>query len=334
MEQNGQMQKCVKCASCPPGYGAIRRCTQHNNTVCMACPPGMYSSWHSPYDACLPCKICNAHRTIVRVCNKSQDRVCSTCNQGYYEDFSTGTCKECDYCYHHDFTQIRKAACQYEGAPVDFYCTPSLDPPYRAPMKWQLTTKSADEATSPQSIISTSEWLSWSRMSTLTEQPTSFQESRVSANENLMREKLSTTTDTTISTVSSTIINRFLQWTYITSHIRPTMRTGALGHTSNVGVVGNTVTAGTPEYRYTKSAGVLKHTAIAGAAESQVTNHIKTTFQLESVSDRLSIEIATVIAIILCIFIILTVFIGQIFRPIRRNRYFHKLSDEENISVL
>ena len=75
-------QSCRPCTTCPQGFGVIRQCSQHRDTVCQPCVPGeTYSVAHSTSQECLPCSTCN-HRQVTRNCTRTVDRRCGRCFEG------------------------------------------------------------------------------------------------------------------------------------------------------------------------------------------------------------------------------------------------------------
>ncbi|XP_063003495.1 tumor necrosis factor receptor superfamily member 6B [Elgaria multicarinata webbii] len=90
---------CIKHSECPPGSGLAQPGNPHEDTKCMLCPQGTFSSSSSRTDLCKPHQNCSEQGSEVNVPgNQLHDTICTTCklDEAGSEEGSSGTehCQE------------------------------------------------------------------------------------------------------------------------------------------------------------------------------------------------------------------------------------------------
>ncbi|XP_063815930.1 tumor necrosis factor receptor superfamily member 16 [Pseudophryne corroboree] len=78
--KNEESGECIRCRTCPIGYGMILSCSMNQDTVCEKCPEWTYSNVDNNMDPCLPCTICEDDEILEAECSLTSDTVCSDPN--------------------------------------------------------------------------------------------------------------------------------------------------------------------------------------------------------------------------------------------------------------
>ena len=95
---------CIKCGSCPPGYGLFPQCgdiiKQSDIKIeCRRCQLGKTYSATNDISSCRPCEICSKHQTVERNCTLNSNSKCNdTCTSDFYYEELTGDCQPCSWC--------------------------------------------------------------------------------------------------------------------------------------------------------------------------------------------------------------------------------------------
>ncbi|MCJ8744644.1 hypothetical protein PDJAM_G00121020 [Pangasius djambal] len=91
------------CSKCRPGTRKVSDCTSEKDTVCEACPTGMYSENMNYFPNCFSCSKCQEDKGMeyAKRCSSNSDAVC-VCKPGWYclfpEDPSCNTCEKHKTC--------------------------------------------------------------------------------------------------------------------------------------------------------------------------------------------------------------------------------------------
>ena len=122
---NSSSKECVQCRVCGPGEGIAAPCGGFNDTRCITCPEGQFSSLTIGGRECTECESCVPERTMSSPCTATQNSICGRCSQGYflYVDSQGSECRRCSRCPT-DRAVVHWIDCAEAGEPVDNQCAP------------------------------------------------------------------------------------------------------------------------------------------------------------------------------------------------------------------
>ena len=106
--------RCLKCLSCPPGFGLYPQCgdkikQSELRIECQKCKLGKTYSSDNNIGSCQPCGACSVHQTVLKNCTLTNDSQCDvTCAKGFYYAQLTGDCQPCSWCCPDGSNEVEK----------------------------------------------------------------------------------------------------------------------------------------------------------------------------------------------------------------------------------
>lgn len=100
---NGTFKRCLRCATCHPGFGLEPKCGMIlQGPPKVSCPPCKAGTFSSHYDSssCKACHQCAKGESIKEFCSNKSDTICSgECEKGFYlRKKAPHNCQKCSCC--------------------------------------------------------------------------------------------------------------------------------------------------------------------------------------------------------------------------------------------
>lgn len=89
---DSEADQCKFCDLCPAGWGAWRRCTMRQNTVCTQCKSNVtFSDKLDSYSNCKACTKCSDTEVMLQACSVIEDTICFSVNAGKNPTYNDST---------------------------------------------------------------------------------------------------------------------------------------------------------------------------------------------------------------------------------------------------